>query len=401
MVNKNDSPIYLSKLECPVCGAQNEIETLKVGAYNEQGRDTDFCPKKRTWNNPNYQKYNPLLFFMATCSNCFYTREFTSKYKDWKKDTAFRNYKLKTIKEKHLLDLKEPDSIMRLLGTHLDGEKYPFATAVNKLLLGIYDEKLNLKFSALDLGRYFLRIAWLFREANKDGQSEGGQLARHAMNIEDHILRLGHQYEQLSRNVEVLHDAANDFLSDALFPSGKRKKQLTEVYSNAFDSFDEILNKFKENVVNLKSSLSLSTGVMGEDASSSSPLDQPIGKYDSHRMFLLELKQKWDEVPSSELDAMSYAIRYYKQAYEEGNEISPGNQAIQAVYLIAELSRRVGKNEEAKGYFNTSIKLAQEYIHQNKGDKSRTALARKVLELALEQGKLNLKSVEKSADEPA
>ena len=98
---------------------------------------------------------------------------------------------------------------------------------------------------------------------------------------------------------------------------------------------------------------------------------------------------------------MSYAAEYYKSAYEEGKEISAGNQAIQAVYLIAELSRRVGKNKEARGYFNSSIKLAMEYIHANKGDRSRTALANKVLELAKEQGKMNLKALEQKVNEPA
>lgn len=401
MAQKSDNPIFKTKVECPVCKNINAIDTIKVGAYTEEGRDTDFYPKKRIWKNPSYQRYNPLLFFMATCPECFYTREFNSKFKDWKNDTAFRNYRLKTQKEKHLMELKDRDGIIRLLGGSLNAEKYPFPTAVNKILLGIYDEKFNLKASNLDLGRYFLRIAWLFRENSEDSSEESGQLAGYAMKIEDIILRMGHQYEQVRQEIEAFKKSANEFLSDALFPEGDMKSIINEHYSDGLNDLNTALEKFKSGVVNLKASLPISGEVMTSYSDSSSPIDHPFGEYKTYRDFLRELKNRWPEAPISEHEALHHAVQYYKAAYETGNEISVGNQAIQAVYLIAELSRRVGCNEEAKQYFNTSIKLAQEYIHQNKGDKSRTALARKIFELAMEQGKLNLKTIEQRVDEPA
>ena len=63
---------------------------------------------------------------------------------------------------------------------------------------------------------------------------------------------------------------------------------------------------------------------------------------------------------------------------------------MQASYLIAELSRRIGEHAQAKDYFNTTIRTGQEFIYKHKGDPGRTALARKILELAIEQGRLNL-----------
>ena len=75
---QNDSPFLLSKVECPICKTLNEFEIIKVGAYAERGRDTDFCPLDIHWRFPPYQAYNPLVFFAATCSNCFYTRELNS-----------------------------------------------------------------------------------------------------------------------------------------------------------------------------------------------------------------------------------------------------------------------------------------------------------------------------------
>ncbi len=31
----NDSPFYLTRLECPICKTLNEFETVRVGAYVE------------------------------------------------------------------------------------------------------------------------------------------------------------------------------------------------------------------------------------------------------------------------------------------------------------------------------------------------------------------------------
>jgi hypothetical protein len=94
--------------------------------------------------------------------------------------------------------------------------------------------------------------------------------------------------------------------------------------------------------------------------------------------------------PLSEHDALRFSLDFYKKSYENGHEVSAGNQQMQVEYLLGELCRRLGKSEEAKQYFNNTIKSAQVFIYENKGDSTRTALARKILDMAIEQGKLNL-----------
>jgi uncharacterized protein (DUF2225 family) len=175
-MSKVQEPLFYSQLECPICKTVNEYENIKAGSYTETGRDTDFCPTGRVWQNPVYQKFDPLLFFTGTCKKCFYTREFNAEYKNWQKDSAFKTYRLKAIQEKHLAEFLKEKGIVKLLGSHLDHNRYPFESAVIKFLLAIYDEKLLDRPSKLDLGRYFLRIGWLFR-ANKDcldSDSTGG-----------------------------------------------------------------------------------------------------------------------------------------------------------------------------------------------------------------------------------
>ena len=96
----SETPFLTFKVECPVCKTINEFEQVKVGAFTETGRDTDFCPQDIQWRSPRYQAHNPLLYFTATCSNCFYTRELTNTYREWKTDNSFRTFKLKNIKSR-------------------------------------------------------------------------------------------------------------------------------------------------------------------------------------------------------------------------------------------------------------------------------------------------------------
>ncbi|NIP43557.1 MAG: DUF2225 domain-containing protein [candidate division Zixibacteria bacterium] len=393
MIKQQDSPIINSTIECPVCGTVYEVETIKAGAYIEDGRDTDFCPLERKWNNPDFQKYNPLLFFMALCPNCYFTREFTSRFKEWKSDTVFINGILDDLKEKHLHALENDEEVINGLASSIDADRYPFQTAIIKMLLGIYDEKLKSAYSNLDLGRYFLRIAWLFREYSQSDEIGEGQLARLAMRIEDSILRLSGSYEKLREEKQGLARASVEFVKDPHFPEGDKKRELSECYNDAFSDLEIAIEKYKSAVVKLKGSISSSSEVIGASSELLAPLEQPFDQNVSFREYLQELKTIWPEVPVSEHEAMSSAANYYKAAYEEGREI-PAGQAIQAVYLIAELSRRIAKHEEASEYFDKSIKLAQEYISANKGDRSRTALARRILELAMQQGELNLKILE-------
>ncbi|MBD3257174.1 DUF2225 domain-containing protein, partial [candidate division GN15 bacterium] len=159
----SDSPFLLFKVECPICKTINEFEQIKVGAYTEGSRDTDFCPLDIEWRSPRYQAHNPLLYFTATCSNCYYTREFSHSYREWKSDNAFRTYRLKTIKNRHLEELSASESVIRRLGEAIEPQRFPNESAIIKLLLAAFDEQLAEHPSNLDLGRYYLRVAWVFR----------------------------------------------------------------------------------------------------------------------------------------------------------------------------------------------------------------------------------------------
>jgi len=388
----NESPFLIFKVECPVCKTINEFEQIKVGAYVEGGRDTDFCPREIQWRFPKYQAYNPLVFFTATCSNCFYTREFASKYREWKTDTAFRTYQLKTLKARHLEQLSVADSIVRKLGEAIDVSRYPNESAILKIHLAIFDALQAEHPSHLDVGRFYLRIAWVLR--TMDGGSDpnlavlsglvrdiDGKSAR----LESAIAESQQCLDALVESVKVQFGASNlsTELQSQMFAYRDRHDQhlgnLNQNIAKTRDTHTEfrtLMNEYRDAVLGVRSNQGQPT--FGEHASLSD--------------FLLKLQPHWSGIASSEHEALEQSIRYYKQAFAGGREIDAGNQQIQASYLIAELSRRIGDYDGAKQYFTITIKAGQEFIYQNRQDQSRTQLARKILELAIEQGRANLQA---------
>jgi uncharacterized protein (DUF2225 family) len=386
----NESPFLLYRVECPICKTINEFETIRVGAYAEEGRDTDFCPTNVKWRFPRYQGYNPLVFFTATCSNCFYTRELTNNFRDWKDDVNFKTYRLKSVKPKHLDLLSQSESVVKTLGGSIEVGRVPNESAILKLHLAIFDEQLADHYSRLDVGRFYLRIGWVFRELEKGEEPSSLQINNVVYDIEDEYNRCLVQLKAAVDGVKQLGARAESGASaDQL--SAEQQSQLLSYR----DRFSQVITDVYANVNAAKEKLSemgglvseCRQGLIGSQAGGSS---RGFGRFPSFQDFLQDLKRQWNGVATNEREALEHAVYYYKEAFANGRDIAPGNQQIQASYLIAELSRRIGDYDEAKQYFTSTIKSGQEFIYQNRHDKSRTALAKKILELAIEQGRSNL-----------
>jgi uncharacterized protein (DUF2225 family) len=403
---KLDSPFFLTKVQCPVCGQINEFENIKAGAYTETKRDTDFCPRGIIWANPEYQKTNPLLYFMATCPNCFYTHEFNQSYKEWKKDSFFVDHRLSLIRERHQQELKRQENVISKLGEALDPDKHPFESAVIKLLLGIYDQKLTLEESnALDMGRYYLRVAWLYRE------DQGERETAHKVD-KLNLTHLQKSLRALRSNFRNQGEEISDLLSsvDACFGTQNGVEKIDQKKEQLKIKFTGVLDKIKEDISSLRESLDELTDICDESQNLSYASELENIKITSEvpenfvpdesfhfrkdhltfESFLSSLRKHWPEVPLNEGEAMELALKYYKRCYQEVKDMKQENQRIQAAYLIAELSRRVGEYQEAESYFEEAKRIGQDFIQRNQNDANKIALARKIVELAQKQEKLNL-----------
>jgi uncharacterized protein (DUF2225 family) len=390
----NESPFFLTKVECPICKTLNEFETIKVGAYVENGRDTDFCPLEIQWRFHRYQAYHPLVYFTATCSNCFYTREFTNNYKEWKNDNNFRTYRLKTIKAKHLDQLATADSVIKRMGEAIDIGRYPNESAILKSHLAVMDESMSDHPSKLDLGRFYLRIAWIFRSLQQGGNANNQFLNGLMLELDSKYLTLDRTFHEVSDELTrftahlMSHFDNDDVSTDIkarILPFKEQFEAALQEFNTGHADGEQKLQEILSLIGDYKAT---ALGTDGTDGTAA------FGSYPSFLDFLLQLKKDNAGITLNEREAMEKAIKFYIEALQDGRTIAPGNQQLQATYLIAELSRRIGDYDGAKQYFNATIKYGQEFIYQNRQDQSRTALARKILELAIEQGKTNLAALQ-------
>jgi len=386
----NDNPFLLFKVECPICKTVNEFELVRVGAYVEEGRDSDFAPLNIKWRNPRYQAFHPLTYFTATCANCYYTREFTNEFKDWKNDGNFRTYKLKSVKEKHLELLSNENSIIKRIGSQIDPVRYPNESAALKLLIAIFDEMLYEFPSQLDIGRFYLRIGWIMRDMNR-GENP------HVVMLRALIGEINSKYTSLKQSIERTNAEIRSFtkIVDNQFNINQLPVELKSKILGFRDRFQSECESFQHIAVNGNNSIEQLHKTIEEYkqnllGTSGSGRGMTFGSHSSFGEFLTLVKDVWENAVTDEREALEFAVHHYKRAFAEGKDIAPGNQQIQASYLIAELSRRIGNYDEAKQYFTSTIKSGQEFIYQHRNDQSRTALARKILELAIEQGRSNL-----------
>ena len=406
---KFNSPFFVTRVECPICGKKNEFENIKAGAYAETERDTDFCPKGIIWANPEYQKINPLMYFMATCPNCFYTHEFNQSFKEWKKNRFFITHRLSSIREKHERELKQAGSVINRLGKALDREGHPFESAVIKLLLGIHDETIMQEFNAWDVGRHYLRLAWLYRE-NAEARDTGSKADELDLShLEKMLKRLRSNFEDQEEEISELwitvetcfrhptavakQDQHGQLLKTKI---AKGLNKIKGEISSLRKSFDELTKicaqsrglSFVSELENVKITSEVPNSFPSGETST-------LGKTDFVFSNLLSsVKEIWPETPVNELEATKWALRYYKQSYQEIGEIGPESHKIQAAYLIAELSRRVGDYQEAKTFFEEATRIGQDFIQKNQNDANKIALAQKILELAKSQAELNLVKAE-------
>jgi hypothetical protein len=361
-----ENPIYTVSIECPVCKNANQFESIRVGAYTESDRDTDFCPTGRQWRNPEFQKVNPLVYSMAACKSCLYTRELDGNYKNWQRDVSFKMYKQKSLREAHLKAFAEPDGALRRLGTRLDLARFSNETGVNKLLLGILDELLQEPVDALNVARYFLRIAWLFREAGGPPAATNAHLAT-AHRVRDALTGNRARWNAWFEQTKGLLDAMRHEFPGENVGEG-------------------ILVRIDGEVAALLAGWETMIGQIPDGVE---PGESPAAYFEfaSHREFLQNLRQRWDVVPLDEDDALAQALKYYRSYFENCRAFPSPEQEMQTSYLIAELARRTHQLQLASDYFNHAIRKGQQLVHEFRNDAQRVNYIRKLLEMSFEQGK--------------
>lgn len=380
----DDSPIALSRVVCPVCRTVNEFEMVRPGAYVEQGTDTDFRPLARRWSNPRYQSVNPLLYFMATCSTCYYTREFNRAFRGSSTENALSSPELKALRLKHLAMLADSGSVARRLGTSLWPESFPIQTAISKLILGILDEHLTPQPSNYDLARWYLRAAWLFREAQPHGQpdltSPSAQsrrdLDRALEEMNGDLARMRGRLTEITQFLQARPVAAQKRPDDEQGPV-----QCRQGLQRAIEQIENVARTLIETRQPLLPTPDRFVGGK-EDGER-----EAFGDHASYTEFLRFLRLDSPLIPINEQDALELSLSHYRQSFEAHGGIEGQSGAMLTAYLIGELSRRLSRFDDAERFLDMARMAANVSIAEHRADRPRTALARHLAALAEKQSR--------------
>jgi len=376
---KRVSSFTIYSVKCPACGTLNRFKGIQPEAYVETGRDTDFGPSVATSRDSEQKVKNPLLYFMGTCKKCFFTHELNREFIEWKDGLEFKSEAFKVSKTKHLQELRRKGSLIRKMGKTLKPSKAPFASSVMKLLMGIYDESLKPDSSYYNMGRYYLRVAWIFRDQNQKEKSAWINENLTIQSLDEAFGSTELQHSDYLQKVEKLKNLVeSEFQLRHTATNQKIRKQCSS-----------LINHMIKKLNSLKDTLDQLQQIYGARQDKESARD-----YASVLEFedlLFDLKRDWPGVPVNEREALEFSLENYKKSLAK--EVK-GNRMIQIPYLIGELSRRTGDLASAEEYFDLTIDAGQDFVQQNPDDELKTALAKKILEMAHQQKEVILRGKE-------
>lgn len=382
-MTQSPEPFSTAKVECPVCGSINEYADIRPMSYRDTGSDTDFCPLGRVWHNAAYQARDPLWYFMATCAKCFYTRELNAEFRGWTRDAAFKAYRQAAIRENHLAASARQNGVVQFLGSHIDVERHPTESAIIKFVLGIYVELTTDRTSSLNVGRYFLRTAWLFRSQGTPVETHGGATAALVKRLRAMVSEAGHALRAYDSRVSDLRAVFEGDVASMLGqPAEARLREQPGGVVKEISASIAALQRSHSDLTDVCDRIELALPAEASNGSA-------FRTFASFGQFLLKAKQLWNDVPATEQESLGRACEYYRKSYETGSDIKGGVPQVQAAYLIGELSRRLGDFETAERYFNTMMNVGGRLASSGTENAATVNRTRKLLELGREQARRN------------
>ena len=165
-------------ISCPICGLGNTHLRLKQDIYHVKTREPDGHPMELTWKVPDASSVNPLAYFWGTCKQCFFTREMDdAEFRRSKENLdVYRSHFLENFVSRVADQAQTKMGFLQELGKGIDPSD-PFGAVLIRFLLGIYSECMKGTPFYGNLGRYYLRIAWLYRDREKY-YPETGEVSR-------------------------------------------------------------------------------------------------------------------------------------------------------------------------------------------------------------------------------
>ncbi|MGD9125275.1 MAG: DUF2225 domain-containing protein [Desulfarculaceae bacterium] len=169
-------PFLVNSTICPICGTKQKQRRLKSHLFIEQDRDIDMYPRKILRKKNGLEQYHPFMYYMWHCPFCHFTSSYTLFAEPARNSSLTEARFAQIIKQKLDSDARTSDVVAILSNDlDLDLDLRDFDSVIRLYLLAIFllqtDQEVGFK-NALTLGRYCLRLAWVFRELDHDASAK-------------------------------------------------------------------------------------------------------------------------------------------------------------------------------------------------------------------------------------
>ena len=155
-------------IPCPVCGAENEYHRLKRDMAQAAKTEGDGHPLSYKWKAVGFDSVDPLQFFMGACSNCGFTGDLDDA--DYRQAGKAPDLYRRDFGEPAIQAYKDGNSTGKGAAQSLL-KRLADSDALLKTLaefhLGILAQCSRKKLAVGSVARYYLRIAWSYRDREK------------------------------------------------------------------------------------------------------------------------------------------------------------------------------------------------------------------------------------------
>lgn len=150
---------------CPVCEAQNAFFRLKPDICRPGEQEGDGHPRAWRWTKAGFDSIDPKQFFWGICQKCRFAGELDdAEFRAAEKDPeGFKALYSSSALDRLVAGTLSGKSAVQALGKMID-PKDPFASVVAQFHLGIYSHCLRQRIAPGNLARYYLRLAWIYRD---------------------------------------------------------------------------------------------------------------------------------------------------------------------------------------------------------------------------------------------
>jgi len=152
------------EVSCPACAVDTSHFRLKPDMARPGKTEGDGHPLTWRWGKPGFDTVDPKQFFMATCPRCGFTGEiddagFRTCGKNPEYAADFDDAGFQLLRNGMSSGKGAAQSLLKRISA-----KDPMGSLIAQFHLGIFSLCLRRRIVAGNLGRYYLRIAWIYRD---------------------------------------------------------------------------------------------------------------------------------------------------------------------------------------------------------------------------------------------